>query len=217
MSEIDFISVLPRHSSFLERAIEQAGSLPARQDVPRVWNADTCPVGLLPWLAHALSVEGWSDSLSETVKRAVIRASIDVQRRKGTVYSVKTGLDALGFSINVVEWFGQVPRGDPYTYKAIIEVEEIGFNRRELFLALDTIDANKSLRSHLSEVEFIATSVTSIPVAFFCSTASTVTVVPLELNSAEFIDGGEANSDFVGAISLDGGASDTVEYTYKES
>lgn len=70
--------------------------------ITTLWNADTCPVAFLPWLAWALSVEIWDSGWSEDAKRGVIRESIAVHRQKGTVASVKRALAAAGYGDAVV-------------------------------------------------------------------------------------------------------------------
>jgi len=51
-----------------------------------------CPVQVLPWLAWEMSVDWWDPAWSEATKRAVIAASYDVHRYKGSVWSVKVAI-----------------------------------------------------------------------------------------------------------------------------
>ena len=91
-------SILPRHSTLVEQALEDA--LRSRADVgdlPNLWNPNTCPARFLPWLAWALSVDDWDDAWPESRKRAVIAASVDVHRRKGTPAGVRAALKAMGY------------------------------------------------------------------------------------------------------------------------
>lgn len=93
-------SLLPPNATATERALE--GALAARLQAlqPKVlatlWNPATCPASALPWLAWQLSVDDWDEDWSESVKRAVIAASIDIHRRKGTVAAVRQAIAALG-------------------------------------------------------------------------------------------------------------------------
>ena len=57
----------------------------------------TCPAALLPWLAWGLSVDDWDSSWPEPVKRAVIAASADVHRHKGSVWSIRRMLALAGY------------------------------------------------------------------------------------------------------------------------
>lgn len=92
-------TLLPPNASDLERAAE--GAIRARLDaVPiplaTLWNPDTCPAPLLPWLAWALSVDQWSDLWPEAVQRDVVRQSYEIHRVKGTVYSIRHVLRTSG-------------------------------------------------------------------------------------------------------------------------
>lgn len=110
-------TLLPHNATAQERAIEavlrQAYILP----VPfrEVWDPDTCSVELLPWLAFALSVDVWNPEWAENTKREVIRRSFEVHRHKGARKSVETALEALGFNVDLSEWFEH--GGDPHTFR----------------------------------------------------------------------------------------------------
>ena len=92
-------TLLPPNASDLERAAE--GAIRARLEaVPiplaTLWNPDTCPAPLLPWLAWALSVDQWSDQWPEAMQRDVIRQSYEIHSKKGTVYSLRHALLTAG-------------------------------------------------------------------------------------------------------------------------
>jgi len=67
-----------------ERALEQVQARPSLLAVPlrELWNPDTCPAHLLPWLAWTLSLDSWQPYWPEAVKRQRIRAAVEIQRRK---------------------------------------------------------------------------------------------------------------------------------------
>lgn len=108
--------LLPPNASALERDAEdtcaarcEAVPVPARS----LWDPDTCPAHLLPWLAWALSVDVWDADWAESTKRAVVAASMDVHRIKGTVASVKSAVGAVETALTVREWWQY--GGEPYT------------------------------------------------------------------------------------------------------
>lgn len=109
--EEDTPSLLPSaNAGPAELAIEQTGArIEGFPDHIRpLWNADTCPAYLLPWLAWTLSVDHWSSSWSEETKRAVIRASVEVHRHKGTVGAIKRAMAAAGLGEAILlEKFGR--------------------------------------------------------------------------------------------------------------
>ncbi|HEC50837.1 hypothetical protein LCGC14_0089370 [marine sediment metagenome] len=145
---------LPPNATHAERSLaEAAGHF---NNVPvivrEVWNADTCPAELLPWLARVVSVDVWDPNWTAEQKRAAIKVSLAVHRKKGTIGAVVDALGALGFRAKVQEWFNQIPQAAPYTYRLIIEVDQVGFDLEDVALLLDVVDSAKNLRSHLTEI-----------------------------------------------------------------
>ena len=92
-------TLLPPSSTPLERAIDHSAAarlaaLPAI--VTSLWNADTCPAELLPYLAWAMSVDEWNDGWGVDKKRAVIKESRVIHQHKGTLSAIKRALTAIG-------------------------------------------------------------------------------------------------------------------------
>lgn len=147
-------SLLPPNATDQERALEETASRLSGVPVPlrQLWNPDTCPANLLPWLAWAFSLDEWSDTWTEAQQRAAIKASYGVHRSKGTIGAVKQALAALGFTVRVQEWFNQIPAGNPYTYRLLLEVDQVGYGQADLQKLLDVVDASKNLRSHLDTI-----------------------------------------------------------------
>lgn len=155
----DFKTLLPPSTTPTARAIEQVMSERlVGLDVPigQLWNVDTCPEALLPWLAWAFSVEVWDHTWPEATKRAVIRASISVHRWKGTRRSIEDALAALGFEADIQEWFegeGEETSRVPGTFQVISilpEGEIIGGDQfaRSVDAAKRVIDATKPVSAH---------------------------------------------------------------------
>ena len=90
-------TLLPPSSTPLERAASRsmARFAPPRI-VPTLWNADTCPAALLPYLAWALSVDEWDHGWSVEKKREVIKAAREIHQRKGTPLSIRRALASVG-------------------------------------------------------------------------------------------------------------------------
>ncbi|MFV1498047.1 phage tail protein I [Phaeobacter sp. JH85H1] len=145
-------SLLPHNATVEERALEaviRAGLLPP---VPlrAIWDPDTCPVELLPWLAFAFSVDEWDPSWGEAAKREVVRQSVQVHRRKGTVGAVKRALQAIGTPAEIIEWFED--GSAPFTFKVWLDLRAMLRNGADLPAELvklrRAIDAAKPVRSH---------------------------------------------------------------------
>jgi len=99
--------LLPVGSSALEVAAAEACASLQQLPVPlrTLWNPQTCPVALLPYLAWAWSVDRWDQTWPEETKRAVVAASQFVHRRKGTIAAIRRVVEPLGYVINVHEWW----------------------------------------------------------------------------------------------------------------
>lgn len=151
---------LPPNATHAERSLaEAAGHFNNVPVVVReVWNADTCPADLLPWLARAVSVDVWDPNWTAEQKRAAIKVSLAVHRKKGTIGAVVDALGALGFRARVQEWFNQIPQAEPYTYRLILEADQTGFDLDDVSLLLEVVANAKNLRSHLTEIKPIVLS-----------------------------------------------------------
>lgn len=115
-------SLLPSNATALERAIEQSTARLAELAVPlrELWNPDTCPAELLPWLAWTLSLDSWQPYWPEAVKRERIHAAVDIQRRKGTAKSVRDVVRSFGGSLALREWWQTEPMGAPHTFEVVL-------------------------------------------------------------------------------------------------
>ncbi|MFQ2788910.1 phage tail protein I [Aeromonas caviae] len=152
--------LLPPSSTPLERAladtVSKVSTLPTT--ARDLWNPDTCPVELLPWLAWAFSLDDWDVTWTESQQRAAVKASYSVHRYKGTIGSVKDALQALGLGVQVQEWFNQIPAGDPYTYKLLLEVNQYGVSLAQLETIQAVVENAKNLRSHMTTLDLTVAS-----------------------------------------------------------
>lgn len=109
--------LLPHNSTPLERALATAGDLGVDPEIIRgVADSARCPVDFLPWLAWAMSVEGWEAAETEEQQRALIRQSIPIHKHKGTVGAIRRVLKAVGVTADYKEWT-QIPGAVPYTFE----------------------------------------------------------------------------------------------------
>lgn len=140
--------LLPPNATLQERAISLATARASEVATPlrHIWNPDTCPVDLLPWLAWGLSVDTWDSNWSDTVKRAVVRSAIATHRSKGTAGAVRGALAALGAGNVIVEWWQTAPKGDPHTFKVYIVNVDTSMAMQASMIR--EIDRTKPLRSH---------------------------------------------------------------------
>ncbi|MGL6570120.1 phage tail protein I [Aeromonas caviae] len=152
--------LLPPSSTPLERALANTVAKVSSVPTPArdLWNPDTCPVELLPWLAWAFSLDDWDVTWTEAQQRAAVKASYSVHRYKGTIGSVKDALQALGLGVQVQEWFNQIPAGDPYTYKLLLEVNQYGVSLAQLETIQAVVENAKNLRSHMTTLDLTVAS-----------------------------------------------------------
>ena len=143
--------LLPANASELERLAADALAQIERVPVPlrQLWNPDTCPVELLPYLAWAFSVDRWSQAWPESAKRAAIRAAYFIHAHKGTIGALRRVVEPLGYLIEVFEWWEEVPAGVPGTFRLLVGVLDTGITD-EMYQELTwLIDDAKPLTRHL--------------------------------------------------------------------
>jgi phage tail P2-like protein len=114
-----------------------------------MWNPNTCPDNVLPWLAWAFDVDQWDPTWSDAQKRAVINAAYSVAAHKGTIGAVQNALNALGVGITIIEWFNDTPVGEPYTFRIVVQ-PNADVSEELLQQALTLVGATKNLRSQLT-------------------------------------------------------------------
>lgn len=145
-------SLLPRNASDLEHQAAQALAQIQRVPVPlhQLWNPDTCPTELLPYLAWSVSVDRWDGKWLESTKRAAIRASYVIHSRKGTIGALRRVVEPLGYLIEIIEWWQTIPEGVPGTFELKVGVLETGITE-EMYQELTfLIDDAKPVSRHLT-------------------------------------------------------------------
>jgi phage tail P2-like protein len=165
--------LLPPSATAAERALAEAVARVAAVPVPvgEMWSPADCPSASLPWLAWALSVDEWDSGWSDAVQREAIAASVDLHRKKGTLWAVRRALTAAGYAdARVVEglpWLrhdGEALYDGADTYAgggrwALFEVtaelgETQGVSRSGRETLLRLVAGAKPARCHLRAVAF---------------------------------------------------------------
>ncbi|MDN5515480.1 MAG: phage tail protein I [Pseudomonas sp.] len=144
-------AMLPGNATELERLAAQALAQIERVPIPlrELWNPDTCPVELLPYLAWAFSVDRWSQAWPESAKRAAINAAYFIHAHKGTIGALRRVVEPLGYLIEVREWWEEVPLGVPGTFRLLIGVLDTGITEAMYQELSWLIDDAKPLTRHL--------------------------------------------------------------------
>lgn len=94
--------VLPSNATPYERLLaSQVDRLLAldADSIRRLWNPWTCDIGLLPYLAWALSVDIWEPSWDDDKKRAIVAAAFPDHKIKGTEALIRRYVGYVGASV----------------------------------------------------------------------------------------------------------------------
>ncbi|MGX9762066.1 phage tail protein I [Pseudomonas shahriarae] len=143
-------SLLPLSSTQLERAIEAAMAEKTEIPLRTLYNPDTCPAHLLPWLAWTWSVDRWDTRWTEAVKRSAIRSAFYVHAHKGTIGALRRVVEPLGYLIEVLEWWETKPEGVPGTFALKVGVLDTGITE-EMYLELERlVDDAKPVSRHMT-------------------------------------------------------------------
>lgn len=135
--------LLPPNVSVLERAAASALAEIERVPIPLrdLWNPDTCPERLLPYLAWSFSVDQWDESWPETAKREAVRNSFFVHQSKGTIAALRRIVEPLGYVIDIEEWWQQEPEGEPGTFSFSLGLQETALSP-EIFAEIERLIDN---------------------------------------------------------------------------
>ncbi|TXE33254.1 phage tail protein I [Serratia marcescens] len=142
--------ILPVSATPLELHAEQASAEVSAAPVPlrQLWDPDTCPLDLLPYLAWAFSVDRWDETWDEATKRGVIRQSYFVHRHKGTIGALRRAVEPMGYLISVTEWWqnGKAPG----TFEMVVGTLDTGITP-EMYAELErVINDTKPCSRHLT-------------------------------------------------------------------
>lgn len=148
-----FKHLLHSNTTKLEKALERTGAgLPNHHVLNHIYDPMNCPAHLLGWLAWHYSVDHWESDWPESIKRQVIKSSIGVHRKKGTVYAVKQALLSIELKTKINEWWQATPQLKPHTFELQF-FTHINRNLGELAVyqrIIDVVNAVKPVRSHFT-------------------------------------------------------------------
>ncbi len=164
--------LLPPNATKLERSVSLAaarvGAIPV--DVLALWNPETCPIDLLPWLAWALSIDRWDADWSDARKRAAVATAIELQRTKGTRRSVEAVLSTFDDLLHLSEWFEH--GGDPHTFEVrlpVVTTDGIAggtrASREVVEAIINDVSRTKPARAHFVLVQRLEIEAIPAPIA----------------------------------------------------
>lgn len=153
MPDEEIKSLLPPNATGLLKDLEKvaAKSLDLVTLNRFVNNPNEAPENILPWLAWAVSADDWSDSWSKQIRRNLIKASIEIHKKKGTIGALKKALQAFNYTnVKVEEWFEY--GAEPYFFRVFFDITEPGFDDSFLSEAGKIVENTKNARSHLESI-----------------------------------------------------------------
>lgn len=181
--------LLPVGSSPLEVAAARALADIARTPIQlrMLWNPNTCPVSLLPYLAWAFSVDRWDESWTASTKRNVVRTAYFIHRRKGTIGALRRVVEPFGFLIDVREWWQL--NEEPGTFRLVVGVLETGITD-EMYQEIERLinDAKPASR-HLTGLAISLSVSGEFYIGAGCYCGDTLAVYPY--TPEEIVVGGE--------------------------
>ncbi|MCS7428949.1 phage tail protein I, partial [Escherichia coli] len=170
--------LLPTGSSPLEVAAARACAEIEKTPVSirELWNPDTCPANLLPWLAWSFSVDRWDDKWPEATKRAVIHDAYFIHCHKGTIGAIRRVVEPLGYLIEVREWWQL--NEEPGTFRIVVGVLEQGITE-EMYQELERLVADaKPASRHLTGLAISLSTTGNIFAGAGCYHGDALTVYP---------------------------------------
>lgn len=181
MSETNNKSLLPPNATKLLRDLEIVSNRAFNLETLNrfVNNPNQALENILPWLAWAVSVDDWSDSWSVEVKRKIIKASVEIHKKKGTIGALRRALEAFNYSnIKVEEWFEY--GGDPHFFRVFFDITKAGFDVNILSQIQRVINNTKNARSHLESLKaFLVTEINSLTLGSVIISKEITTIYPI--------------------------------------
>lgn len=177
--------LLPTGATPLELHAEQASAEVSAVSVPlrELWDPDTCPIRLLPYLAWAFSVDRWDENWDEATKRSVIKGSYYLHRHKGTIGALRRAVEPMGYLISVTEWWENDK--PPGTFEMEVAALDTGITV-EMYAELERVinDARPCSR-HLTTLTISLETRGEIPVAVGAYDGDIMTIYPYFPDSIE--------------------------------
>jgi phage tail P2-like protein len=180
MNARDARTLLPPQSTLYERNLAQVMATFFDVGIPirTLWNPDTCPVDLLPYLAWAFSVYRWDDAWDEATKRSVIKDSFFLHQHKGTIGALRRAVEPMGYLISVTEWWENDK--PPGTFEMTVGVLDSGITP-EMYAELErVINITKPCSRHMTLLSLAIETVGYLPMAASAYDGNIMTIYPYQ-------------------------------------
>lgn len=144
-----------------------------------LWNPDSCPETLLPWLAWMVGVEEWNPEWTSMQMRQTIKNMPGILRQTGTRAALETALSSLDYDVTVTEWWEQEPKGAPGTFTLSVQVPDGDRIGDATYRQVERImNRAKNVRSHLAgEIGLSIGGLTQVPTFSAATTGGDITTI----------------------------------------
>ena len=169
-------TLLPPTATKLEKNLSQAMACEPPIPIRSLWDPQTCPSELLPYLAWQYSVDRWDEKWSEQIKRKVIAEAFEIHKLKGTKEAIRRAIEPFGYLIKTTEWWQN--NQTPGTFALEIGVLDTGITEESYNELSRIIDDVKPVSRQLSNLAIQLVSKGSLPIGASSYDGNTLEIYP---------------------------------------
>ena len=169
-------TLLPPTATKLEKSLSQAIACEPPIPLRSLWDPQTCPYELLPYLAWQYSVDRWDEEWSEQIKRKVIAEAFEIHKLKGTKEAIRRAVEPFGFLIKISEWWQN--NQTPGSFTLEIGVSDTGITEEYYNELSRIIDDVKPVSRQLSNLAIQLVSKGSLTIGVSGYDGNTLAIYP---------------------------------------
>ena len=169
-------TLLPLTATKLEKNLSQAMACEPPIPLRSLWDPQTCPNELLPYLAWQYSVDRWDEKWSEQIKRKVIAEAFEIHKLKGTKEAIRRAIEPFGYLIKTTEWWQN--NQTPGTFALEIGVLDTGITEESYNELSRIIDDVKPVSRQLSNLAIQLVSKGCLPIGASSYDGNTLEIYP---------------------------------------
>ncbi|BFM55028.1 TPA: phage tail protein I [Acinetobacter baumannii] len=184
------MNLLPPNTTELEKKLTDVASFAQNLNgnLSTLIRIDDAPADFLSILAWQFSVDRWQDDWPDEIKRAQIKNSIKVHRHKGTNYALRQIVESFGYSLQIHEWWQELPMNEPGTFQITIDTKGKALSEKSYNTLVELLNDAKPLTRELKGIEINVIAVNSdTNVACAMYDGEDVTIYPKQEDSTPLI------------------------------
>ena len=148
---------------------------------------DELPEELIDILAFDMHIDWYDYSYPLATKRDILKNSVKVHKKMGTVYAIQTALRSLYPEVKVIEWFEY--EGKPYTFRVEINVTDFYETVENKNKIVKIINMYKRLSAHLEFIIYRIVVLFKIEIKYDAAITYISTFYPRSNAVLLFLDG----------------------------